>query len=86
MHDSKTEQTNSRLDEESVHIRPTADWSDPDADSGLDGFFVDAVGSMNGEFGVCLSIHHRCGYHRTNLSRSQAEQMRDALNKLLGVA
>lgn len=81
MHDSKNQQ----LDEEAVHIRPTADLSDPEADVGLDGFFVDAAISMNGEFGVCLSIHHRCGYHRTNFSRLQAEQVRDALNKLLGV-
>jgi hypothetical protein len=86
MHDSKNEQTNARLDEEAVHIRPTANrYEDPDADVGLDGIFVDAAITMTGEFGISVSIHHRCGFHKTNLSRSQAEQVRDALNRLLGV-
>jgi len=82
MHDS----INSRLDEESVHIVPTADrYEDPEADIGIDGYFVDAAISHRDEFGVSLSVHHRAGFTRTNLSRSQAVQLRDALNKLLAV-
>lgn len=82
MNDSK----NDRLDQEAIHIRPTTNrYEDPDADVGLDGYFVDAAVSHRDEFGVAIAIHHRYGYHRTNLSRSQAEQMRDALNKLLAV-
>jgi hypothetical protein len=85
--DSKNEQTNARLDEEAVHIRPTANrYDDPDADIGLDAYFVDGAISHRDEFGVTITVHHRGGFLRTNLSRSQAEQMRDALNKLLGVA
>jgi hypothetical protein len=84
MHDSKNE-TNSRLDEEAVHIKPDANLDDPEADVGRDGIFVDAAISMNDQFGISVSIHHRWGFHKTNLSRSQAEQMRDALNKLLAV-
>lgn len=86
MNESKTEQTNARLDEEAVHIKPTTNrWEDPEADVGLDGIFVDAAITMTGKFGISISISHRWGFHKTNLSRSQAEQMRNALNHLLGV-
>ena len=84
MHDSKNE-TNDRLDQESVHILPTANRDDPWADIGLDGLFVDAAISSTDQFGVAISIHHRAGFTRTNISRSQAVQLRDALNKLLAV-
>lgn len=85
MHDSKNE-TNDRLDQEAIHIKPTVSrYEDPDADVGLDGYFVDAAISHRDEFGVSLSVHHRAGFTRTNLSRSQAAQLRDALNKLLAV-
>jgi hypothetical protein len=85
MHDSKNE-TNDRLDQEAIHIKPTVSrYEDPDADVGLDGYFVDAAISHRDEFGVTITIHNRSGFLRTNLSRSQAEQMRDAINKILGV-
>ena len=82
MNDSK----NDRLYQGAIHIKPTNNrYEDPDADVGLDGYFVDVAISHRDEFGVTISIHHRCGFLRTNLSRQQAEQMRDAINKLLEV-
>jgi hypothetical protein len=85
MHDSKND-TNDRLDQEAIHIKPTVSrYEDPDADVGLDGYFVDAAISHRDEFGVTITIHNRSGFLRTNLSRSQAEQMRDAINKILEV-